>query len=140
MIEIQLLHPAAKVPSRGSRDAAGFDLHSIEDVRLEPGERAAIGTGLAFKIPQQWYGKIEPRSGLAMKHGIDTLAGIIDSDYRGEVKVILIHLGGGVVDIKKGDRIAQLVVQNHGAWMPLMVVNELDDTDRGADGFGSTGK
>lgn len=111
-----------------------------EPVVLKPGERAMIPTGLAFAIPQGYEVQVRPRSGLAAKNGVTVLntPGTIDSDYRGEVKVILINLGKDDFTINNGDRVAQLVVApvTLGAFQP---VASLDETERGAGGFGSTG-
>jgi len=121
-------------------EAAGFDLHSIEDVVINPGERKLIGTGLAFEIEKGYEVQIRPRSGLAFKHGITVLnsPGTIDSDYRGEIKVLLINLGNEKFEIKKGDRIAQAVIAPV-IQAEIIEVDSLSDTKRGAGGFGSTG-
>lgn len=130
------------LPSAASAGSAGLDLAAAieEDLVLRPGERVLVPTGLVLEIPEGFEGQVRPRSGLAWKHGV-TLAnapGTIDSDYRGEVKVILAHLGDAPLTIARGDRIAQLVV----APVERVVWEEaeaLDDTDRGDGGFGSTG-
>lgn len=124
--------------------AAGADLRAAlgenETMTLEPGARALVPTGLAMALPAGYEAQIRPRSGLAYKHGITVLntPGTIDADYRGEVKVLLINHGTEVFDIKRGERIAQMIIasitQPH-----FLVVEELTDTDRGAGGFGSTG-
>lgn len=138
MILFQKLHPLAYMPTRGSEGAAGFDLYSLEIRTLQPGERAAIETGMACAIPPNWCGQIWPRSGLAVKQGVDRLAGLIDEDYRGEIKVALINEGSEPVEIRLGDRIGQLVVVPYMADATL--VDELPGTVRGDGGFGSTGK
>lgn len=127
------------IPSRASKQAAGADLMTVNDFTLYPGGGAIIPTGFAWKIKKCCVGMIRPRSGLAANHGIDVLAGVVDSDYRGEVKVVLINHGDRPVVFHKGDRIAQMVIQ------PVIMseieeVSELDDTERGAGGFGSTGQ
>ncbi|MEM7049422.1 MAG: dUTP diphosphatase [Acidobacteriota bacterium] len=128
------------VPERASAGAAGFDLRAAEDVTLAPGERRLVPTGIRLEIPPGWEAQVRPRSGLAWKQGLTVLngPGTIDSDFRGEVGVILIHLGASVVTLKAGDRIAQLVF----AAVPEVdwrVVDELENSDRGRGGFGSTG-
>ena len=129
------------LPAYATEGAAGMDIVSAEAATLAPGARAAIATGFAIAIPAGYEVQVRPRSGLAMKHGITCLntPGTIDSDYRGEVKVILINLGAAPFEIARGDRIAQLVpapVQR----AVLDLVAALDDTGRGTGGFGSTGR
>ena len=129
------------LPSYASHGAAGMDVVAAEDVTLAPGERHAVATGFAIAIPPGHEVQVRPRSGLALKHGITCLntPGTIDSDYRGEVKVILANLGSEPFEIARGERIAQLVpapVQR----AVFAEVAELDDTARGAGGFGSTGR
>jgi dUTP diphosphatase len=137
-IEFSRLDPAAKLPTRGSEHAAGLDLYSLEVVVLAPGDRAAVRTGLAAAIPSGYYGRVAPRSGMAVKSGLDVLAGVIDSDYRGEIKCALINLGRETINIEAGTRIAQLIIE--AIIMPQPVwADSLSDTSRGAGGFGSTG-
>jgi len=128
------------VPAYATAHAAGLDVVSAEDVILAPGGRHAVATGFAMAIPEGYEVQVRPRSGLALKHGISlpNTPGTIDADYRGELKVILINLGEEPFVIARGDRIAQLVAA------PVQVarfaeVEELDETARGAGGFGSTG-
>ncbi|MEW6577237.1 dUTP diphosphatase [Sphingorhabdus sp.] len=128
------------LPVYASAGAAGMDICAAEAVKLKPGARFAVPTGFAVAIPHGYEIQVRPRSGLALKHGITCLntPGTIDCDYRGEVKVILANLGDEVFEIERGDRIAQLVV----APAPQALVTEvetLDETARGAGGFGSTG-
>jgi dUTP pyrophosphatase len=137
-IKFSALSPDAKLPSRGSKWAAGLDLQSIESVTLEPGERSAIRTGLAVAIPHGFYGRVAPRSGLAVRSGVDVLAGVIDSDYRGEIRCALINLGNEPFRIEPGMRIAQLIIEAVILPEPEWS-NELTGTDRGSGGFGSTG-
>lgn len=129
------------LPAYATAGAAGLDVVAAEDVTLAPGARAAVPTGFALAIPDGHEVQVRPRSGLALKHGITCLntPGTIDSDYRGEVKVILANLGAGPVTLKRGERIAQLVpaAVTRAA---LVEVDSLDDTARGAGGFGSTGR
>lgn len=137
-MKIQLLTPEATIPTRGSEKSAGLDLHSAEDCTIEPRERKLVSTGIAVALPSNSYGRVAPRSGLAVKHGIDVLAGVVDEDYRGEVKVALINLGTEPFVVSKGDRIAQLVIESISR--PVVeVVESLEETARGAGGFGSTG-
>lgn len=128
------------LPAYATAGAAGMDVLSAEDVTLAPGSRHAVATGLALAIPAGFEIQVRPRSGLALKHGISVpnTPGTIDSDYRGELKVILINHGAEPFAIARGDRVAQLVLAPvvRAAWHE---VSELDETDRGAGGFGSTG-
>ncbi len=128
------------LPHYATAGAAGMDVLSAEDVTLAPGARHAVSTGLALAIPEGYEVQVRPRSGLALKHGISVpnTPGTIDSDYRGELKVILINHGNAAFDIARGDRVAQLVLApvTRAAWDE---VAELDGTARGAGGFGSTG-
>lgn len=132
------LHPDARLPSRGSERAAGLDLCAVERVTLAPGARAAVRTGLAVAIPVGFYGRVAPRSGLAVRHGIDVLAGVIDSDYRGEILCALVNHGREPFEIEPGARVAQLVVEAIATPEPAWA-DDLEETERGAGGFGSTG-
>jgi dUTP pyrophosphatase len=129
------------LPAYATAHAAGLDIVSAEAVRLAPGERRAVATGFAIAIPEGYEVQVRPRSGLALKHGITCLntPGTIDADYRGEVKVILANLGGEAVELRRGERIAQLVPAKVQAAL-FAEVDALDDTARGAGGFGSTGR
>lgn len=138
-IKIKRLHETARLPHRGSQLAAGADLCCVEAFTLEPGERKLVPTGLAAEIPPGFYGRVAPRSGLAVKHGIDVLAGVIDADYRGELKVPLINLGQQPVSFAAGERIAQLIIE-HAAMCDYTWTEELADTERAEGGFGSTGQ
>lgn len=140
-VQIKKLHENAFVPAYQSKEAAGFDFHSIEDRTLAAGERALIETGLSMALSFGYELQIRPRSGLAFKHGVTVLnaPGTVDSDYRGEVKVLLINHGSEAFTIAKGDRIAQGVIQEV-TQAKFLLVDELEGTDRGAAGFGSTGK
>ncbi|HEU0031706.1 MAG TPA: dUTP diphosphatase [Kofleriaceae bacterium] len=137
------LRPDATIPKYMTAGAAGMDLCAALDapVVLSPGERRTIGTGLAMAIEPGYEGQLRPRSGLAREHGI-TLANTpatIDSDYRGHVAIVLIHLGQAPLTIKHGDRIAQMVIAPV-VQAELVEVSELSETARGAGGFGSTGR
>lgn len=128
------------LPAYATQGAAGMDVLSAEDVTIPPGGRHAVATGLSMAIPAGYEVQVRPRSGLALKHGITVpnTPGTIDSDYRGELKVILINHGARPFEIVRGDRVAQLVLApvTRAAWLP---VEELDETARGEGGFGSTG-
>jgi dUTP pyrophosphatase len=128
------------LPAYATEGAAGMDVVSAEDVTLDPGARHAVATGLALAIPPGFEIQVRPRSGLALKHGISVpnTPGTIDSDYRGELKIILINHGDEPFAIARGDRVAQLVLAPvvRAAWDE---VARLDDTERGTGGFGSTG-
>jgi len=129
------------LPSYGTDGAAGLDVVAAEDLTLKPGQRHAVATGFAIAIPPGYEVQVRPRSGLALKHGITCLntPGTIDEDYRGEVKVILANLGSEPFEVRRGERIAQIVPA------PVLKakfteVAELSETERGAGGFGSTGR
>ena len=124
-------------PQYATEGAAGADLRASADAVLEPGARAAVPTGIRLQIPAGHVGLIWPRSGLAVRHGIDTLAGVIDSDYRGEVQVVLVNHGAETVRIAAGDRIAQIVFQK--VERASLTKDALSTTARGDGGFGSTG-
>ena len=134
------LDPGAHAPSYQTDGAAGMDLRSAEPVELDPGQRKLVRTGVRIAIPPGYEGQVRPRSGLALKHGVGMVnsPGTIDSDYRGEIAVILINLGQSVVKLGEGERIAQLVVCPVFR-AELEVVPELPPTERGEGGFGSTG-
>jgi dUTP pyrophosphatase len=132
------LHPEARLPSRGSERAAGLDLCAVERLTRAPGSRAAVRTGLAVAIPEGFYGRVAPRSGLAVRHGIDVLAGVVDSDYRGEILCALVNLGTEPFEIEPGMRVAQLVVEAIATPEPAWA-DDLEETERGTGGFGSTG-
>ncbi|AGE57720.1 dUTP pyrophosphatase [Acanthocystis turfacea Chlorella virus NTS-1] len=135
---VKKLDESAVVPTRGSELSAGYDLSSIVDITVPSLGRVAVSTGLAVKVPASAYGRIAPRSGLAYKHGIDVLAGVVDADYRQSVNVILYNTSGVDYEIKKGDRIAQLIIEKIEMF-DVEVVDELDETSR-KGGFGSTGR
>jgi dUTP pyrophosphatase len=138
VLRFKQLDSRAVLPKRGSRLAAGLDVCSIEDVEIAPRRRAMARTGLAVAIPPGFYGRIAPRSGLAAKNGLDVLAGVIDSDYRGEVCCLLYNTSDDVIWLPAGSKICQLIVEQiitpEAEW-----AGELDETARGAGGFGSTG-
>ena len=144
-IRIQRLPHAdgLELPGYASAGAAGADLRAAveTELALSPGERVAVPTGLVLEIPIGWEGQVRPRSGLAIRHGLTVVnaPGTIDSDYRGELKVLLVNLGSEMVTINRGDRIAQLVV-TPAPQVGFIEAENLDTTDRGAGGFGSTGR
>lgn len=146
-MEIELLpmeHAVGlKLPTYATEHAAGMDLTAAleEAIEIGPGERALIPTGLAIGLPAGFEAQIRPRSGLAVKHGVTVLntPGTVDADYRGEIKVILINHGQDAFTVERGMRIAQMVIARH-ANVSWKVVKTLDETERGAGGFGSTGK
>ncbi|HEX5888251.1 MAG TPA: dUTP diphosphatase [Pyrinomonadaceae bacterium] len=138
VLRFKQLDPRAILPVRGSSFAAGLDICSIEDVVIGPHQRATARTGLAMAIPHGFYGRVAPRSGLAAKQGLDVLAGVIDSDYRGELCCVLYNTSDTAIELPAGSKICQLIIEKiitpKAAW-----VNDLDETARGAGGFGSTG-
>ena len=141
-VSVQLLAPRAKLPAYGSADAAGADLYVLTDgpVAIAPGETVLLHTGLAVAIPQGYVGLVYARSGLATKRGLAPAnkVGVIDADYRGEVRVALHNHGSVPQVVEDGDRVAQLVIVPY-LTAQFIPAEELDDTGRGAGGFGSTG-
>jgi len=137
-LRFKRLHAEARLPTRGSPLAAGLDLYSVERATLRPGARAAVRTGLSVAIPSGFYGRVAPRSGLAVRMGLDTLAGVVDADYRGEILCALVNHGDAPVEIEVGTRVAQLIVEAIALPEPVWA-DDLDETERGAGGFGSTG-
>ena len=128
------------IPSYATDGSAGMDLRASVEFELQPMERKLVPTGVRIAIPAGFEGQVRPRSGLAVKHGISVVnsPGTIDSDYRGEIQVILVNLGGVAVRFDRGERIAQLVI-SPVARVRLVVIETLDETSRGEGGFGSTG-
>lgn len=138
-LRFKKLSDNARLPTRGSESSAGLDLHCIERIDIAPGRQAVLPTGLAVAIPGGWYGRVAPRSGLAARYGINVHAGVIDADYRGEIRVAIINHGDDLVEFRPGDRIAQLIVERCALLHPV-AVDELPDTVRGDGAFGSTGR
>ena len=136
-VKVKRIHAAARLPERGSNWSAGADLFCLEAFTLQPRERKSVPTGVAVEIPPGWYGRVAPRSGLAARHGIDTLAGVVDADYRGELLVLIVNTSDTSVSFGAGERIAQLVIER-AAVCNYVWVDELSDSERGAGGFGST--
>ena len=141
-VSVKLLDPRAKLPTYGSADAAGADLYALTDgpVEITPGGTALIHTGIAIAVPQGYVGLVYARSGMACKRGLAPAnkVGVIDADYRGEVMVYLHNHGDTSQTLEDGDRVAQLVITPY-LTAQFQAVDELDDTQRGAGGFGSTG-
>ena len=140
ILRFKRVHPDAALPSYAHPGDAGMDLRSVDDVTIAPGKRALVHTGLVMLLPPTYEAQVRPRSGLALKSGVTVLntPGTIDSGYRGEVGVILINLGETDFRVKKGDKIAQLVIAP--VIQPEIVeTDSVDETDRGSGGFGSTG-
>jgi len=155
-IKYSKLNPEGKEPFRANSSDAGYDLFSTEYATLEPFQRKLISTGINVEIPEGFYGRVAPRSGLACKKGIDVMAGVIDSGYRGEIKVLLINFSfegynskpnafeamfgsANRMEIKPGERIAQLIIEKcHTVeWKPMKT---LEESQRGEQGFGSSGQ
>ena len=139
-VKVLRTDPAAQLPTYAHPGDAGMDVRSVEDVTLEPGARSLVRTGLVLMLPPDAEAQVRPRSGLALKHGVTVLnsPGTIDAGYRGEVGVILVNLGAEPFVVEKGMKIAQLVV-SPVAQAAVVEVSDVDTTDRGAGGFGSTG-
>lgn len=138
VLSFKRLDPRAILPTRGSSLSAGLDIYSIEDLAIEPKQRAVVRTGLAVAIPEGYYGRLAPRSGLATQIGLDTLAGVIDADYRGEIGCLLYNAGDEAIQLPAQSKICQLIIEK--IITPIAVwADEISDTDRGSGGFGSTG-
>ncbi|XP_040580672.1 uncharacterized protein dUTPase [Lepeophtheirus salmonis] len=139
MLKVLKLSENATLPSRGSPLSAGYDLYSAVDLEIEPqGGRALVATDISIAVPEGTYGRVAPRSGLALKKGIDVGAGVVDADYRGPLGVVLFNLGVEPFLVKKGDRIAQLICESI-VYPEIKEVDSLESTERGDGGFGSTG-
>jgi dUTP pyrophosphatase len=141
-LAVRRLDPAAILPTRAYDGDAGFDLHSVEDVRLAPGERASVRTGVAIEVPERHAGLVLPRSGLAARHGVSVVnaPGLVDAGYRGEVRVLLLNTDGSqTFEAEAGERIAQLVIVRVEA-PDVVEVDELERSERAERGFGSSGR
>ena len=134
-IQVCLDHPAAKLPTKGSPGAAGWDLYAADSCDVAAEGKALVNTGLRMSIPPDCYGRIAPRSGFSWRNHADVGAGVIDSDYRGIVKVLLFNLKSDVLRINKGDRVAQLIIEKIDT-RELKEVNDLSTSERGWHGFG----
>ena len=139
-IKIKKLDPKAVIPTRGSDAAAGVDLHAPKALVIHPNSNGVVSTGLAVEIPNGYFGAIFARSGMATRKGLRpaNCVGVIDSDYRGEIKVVLHNDSDIIRPVQEGDRVAQLVILPYEP-IEFDEVDELNDTDRGIGGFGSTG-
>ncbi|MEK7062247.1 MAG: dUTP diphosphatase [Patescibacteria group bacterium] len=137
-LKIQKIDFEAIIPDYANKDDAGLDLYSIEELVIQPNKRAAVRTGVKMEIPDGYVGLIWDKSGLAVKNGIKTMAGVIDAGYRGEIKVVLINFGDEDYIVKKNSKIAQMLIQKI-EHPEIEVVEELNESQRGANGFGSTG-
>lgn len=133
-IKVKLLNEKAKLPVRGSEEAAGLDLFTTESVDIPAGQRALLPTGVSIGLWRGVYGRIAPRSKLAARWGIDVLAGVVDSDYRGEIHVSLLNTSDDVVEIREGDKIAQFIVEMC-VIDDVVQVENLDETGRGSSGI-----
>ena len=138
-MKVRFLSDSAFLPTRGSSYSAGLDLYSSCPGEIKPLERLLVPLDISIELPLGTFGHILPRSGLALKKGIHVGAGVIDEDYRGNLGVLLFNLGDQPFCFSKGDRIAQLVIKRYEN-VNIEVVNEMSDTDRGVNGFGSSGK
>ncbi|KAF3923148.1 hypothetical protein ABW20_dc0108147 [Dactylellina cionopaga] len=136
---IKKLNDKARAPTRGSAFAAGYDMYACEDTVIPKGGKGLVETGLSMAVPEGCYGRVAPRSGLASKNFIDTGAGVIDADYRGPVKILLFNHSDVDFEVKEGDRVAQLILER--IYTPeVVVVEDLEESVRGAGGFGSSGR
>lgn len=135
---VQCLSDKAIAPKRGSAKAAGYDIYSACNITVPKRRRALVKTDIAITVPNGTYGRIAPRSGIALKYGIDVGAGVIDQDYTGPVGVLLYNNGTEDFNIRTGDRIAQLIIEKIET-PEVVIVDSLINTDRGTGGFGSTG-
>lgn len=138
-LKVKLIHEKAIIPSRQTEGAAGYDLYAVEDCIIKSHDRRRISTGIEIQLPPGTYGRIASRSSLALGYFLDTKAGVIDSDYRGEVKVLLANDNIRDYTVHAGERVAQLIIERI-LTPEVEVVDELDDTPRNDGGFGSTGK
>lgn len=137
-LQIKKLTDTAVVPVFAHTTDAGMDLFADEVVEVKPGERVLVSTGIAMAIPEGYVGLVWDKSGLAVKRGIKTMAGVIDAGYRGEIKVALLNTTDETQSFEIGDKVSQMLIQKIEQ-PEMMVVNELSDTERGEGGFGSTG-
>jgi dUTP pyrophosphatase len=138
-INIKLLNANSKIPSKSSLDDAGYDLYSSEEILIKPMERKLVKTGVAMSIPSGYYGHISDRSGMAFKKGAHCLGKIVDPSYRGEIGVIILNTDMyDIIKVQKGDRIAQMIFKQYET-VEFLVEEQLDQTGRGSDGYGSSG-
>ena len=137
-MRVKKLRDEAILPIRAHSEDIGADIHSIEDVLIPSGEHRLVSTGISAQAPEGCYIRIAPRSGLAAKNAIDVYAGVVDSNYTGEIKVILMNSGKSIFTVNKGDRIAQLICER-AVISEIVEVDSLENTERSSAGFGSTG-
>ncbi len=137
-IKFQKISKDAKIPSFAHEGDAGMDLYSNEDASIAPGEIKAVSTGIKMELPNGYVALFWDKSGLALKKGVKTMGGVIDSGYRGELKVIMTNLSKEILEIKKESKIAQMIIQKFES-PKIEIAEDLTDTKRGEDGFGSTG-
>ncbi|VDD80665.1 unnamed protein product [Mesocestoides corti] len=138
VLRFRKVSQSARAPTRGSEQAAGYDLYSAEDCVVKAKSRALVNTDIQIALPSGCYGRIAPRSGLALKHGIDVGAGVVDQDYRGTIGVVLFNFSDEDFNVKQGDRIAQMICER--IFIPtLEETQNLGETERGSSGYGSTG-
>ena len=137
-LQIQRINPEAKIPVLAYKGDAGMDIFAVEELEIPPGERVAVKTGLKLAIPEGYAGFVWDKSGLALKHHLKTMAGVIDSNYRGEFMVVLTNMGKEAYYVEKGSKIAQLVI-TPVASLEIVEAEIHDETDRGKGGFGSSG-
>lgn len=138
MIKFMLKNEQAKMPTKGSNEAAGLDLYACESVDVPPGKSVKINTGVCMEIPNGFVGLIWPRSKIATRYSIDVLAGVIDSDYRGEIQIAIINLGDKPFEVRTGDKIAQMIIQSHFNYRTIEQVDHLSESRRGDAGINST--
>lgn len=138
LLRVKRHSPEATMPIRGTPGSAGYDISTSVPKELMPGERFAFDTDLSIEVPTGHYGRLAPRSGLAVKKGVNVMAGVIDSDYRGLLKVVLINHSNETFEVKIGDRIAQLIIERIST-PEVEEIEEHEATERGVGGFGSTG-
>lgn len=138
MIKFKLQQPNAIAPTSGSEQAAGLDLYSCENIDIPAGKSARINTGVCMEIASGLVGLIWPRSKISTRFNIDILAGVVDSDYRGEIQIALINHGDKPFEVREGDKIAQIIIQHHCNYSDIQVVEQLSDTERGNAGINST--
>jgi len=134
MFKYKKLDHLAITPTSGSSLAAGLDLHTLDSVNIPPKMRALLRTGLAFALPEKTVGLIWPRSKLANKFGLSVLGGVIDCDYRGEVMISLLNTGDDIIELRSGDKVAQMIVQEHIEY-EMYETDDLGNTDRGTNGI-----
>ncbi len=139
IIKIKRLNKKVSLPSYAYYGDAAFDLYTAEEIVFEPGKQMMVSTGVAMEIPDRYMGLIWDKSGLAIKHGLKVLGGVIDSGYRGEVMVGMINLTNEIYTIEKGHKVAQMIIQKT-EMVEIEEVEELSDAQRGDKGFGSSGK